>query len=104
MTEYDKEEDLGKTYDTQLAARLITYLNPYRWVVGVSIFTTAIHLYSSTCRPLFDQDCYRSAHSQRKLPRSCIYRPHLFIGSYQSTCPFVPSGLFDELDRAKDHV
>ena len=37
MTEYDKEEDLGKTYDTQLAARLITYLNPYRWVVGVSI-------------------------------------------------------------------
>ena len=37
MTQYHEEEDLGKTYDTQLAARLITYLNPYRWVVAGSI-------------------------------------------------------------------
>ena len=37
MNQYHEEEILGKAYDGRLARRLLTYLYPYRWVVGASI-------------------------------------------------------------------
>ncbi|MEE2839660.1 MAG: ABC transporter ATP-binding protein, partial [Acidobacteriota bacterium] len=37
MNQYHEEEILGKAYDGRLARRLLTYLYPYRRVVGASI-------------------------------------------------------------------
>ena len=37
MSQYHEEEILGKAYDGRLARRLLTYLYPYRRVVGASI-------------------------------------------------------------------
>ena len=43
-----EEEVLGKAYDSRLMRRLLTYLRPYRWQVGIAI--TAIILKSfATC-------------------------------------------------------
>jgi ATP-binding cassette subfamily B protein len=37
MASHHEEEVLGKAYDSRLMKRLITYLRPYRWQVGVSL-------------------------------------------------------------------
>src|SRR5499427_6787443 len=37
MASHQEEEVLGKAYDSRLMKRLITYLRPYRWQVGVSL-------------------------------------------------------------------
>ncbi len=42
MNQYHEEEILGKAYDGRLARRLLTYLYPYRRVVGTSIFLLVI--------------------------------------------------------------
>jgi len=42
MNQYHEEEVLGKAYDGRLARRLLTYLYPYRRVVGTSIFLLVI--------------------------------------------------------------
>jgi ATP-binding cassette subfamily B protein len=42
MNQYHEEEILGKAYDGRLARRLLTYLYPYRRVVGTSILLLVI--------------------------------------------------------------
>ena len=37
MSRYHEEELLGKSYDRHLAARLIRYLQPYRWLIATSV-------------------------------------------------------------------
>jgi ATP-binding cassette subfamily B protein len=37
MASHHEEEVLGKAYDSRLMKRLLTYLRPYRWQVGVSL-------------------------------------------------------------------
>lgn len=42
MSQYHEEEVLGKAYDHRLAARLLKYLYPYRWVVATSVLLLLI--------------------------------------------------------------
>jgi ATP-binding cassette subfamily B multidrug efflux pump len=37
MASHQEEEVLGKAYDSRLMKRLITYLRPYRWQVGIAL-------------------------------------------------------------------
>jgi ATP-binding cassette, subfamily B, multidrug efflux pump len=37
MASHHEEEVLGKAYDSRLMKRLLTYLRPYRWQVGISL-------------------------------------------------------------------
>ena len=37
MASHQEEEVLGKAYDSRLMKRLLTYLRPYRWRVGISL-------------------------------------------------------------------
>jgi ATP-binding cassette, subfamily B, multidrug efflux pump len=37
MASHHEEEILGKAYDSRLMKRLLTYLRPYRWQVGISL-------------------------------------------------------------------
>ena len=37
MADQHEEEVLGKAYDSRLMKRLLTYLRPYRWQVGISL-------------------------------------------------------------------
>src|SRR5271169_3551721 len=37
MASHHEEEVLGKAYDSRLMKRLLTYLRPYKWQVGISL-------------------------------------------------------------------
>src|ERR1700730_13480398 len=37
-----EEEVLGKAYDSRLMKRLITYLRPYKWQVGIALVSILI--------------------------------------------------------------
>ena len=42
MASHHEEEVLGKAYDSRLMKRLLTYLRPYRWQVGISLLAILI--------------------------------------------------------------
>jgi len=37
MASHHEEEVLGKAYDSRLMKRLVTYLRPYKWQVGIAL-------------------------------------------------------------------
>ena len=55
VTQFHEEEAIGKTYDFQVARRLLRYLNPYvRWLTPALLFTFALNLLG-VLQPKFTQ-------------------------------------------------
>src|SRR5215467_3536517 len=55
VTQFHEEEAIGKTYDFQIARRLLRYLNPYvRWLTPALLFTFALNLLG-VLQPKFTQ-------------------------------------------------
>jgi ATP-binding cassette subfamily B protein len=52
-TNWAEEEALGKAYDSRLAARLVTYLKPYRRVVAASAGLLVVHSLLGVAGPYF---------------------------------------------------
>ena len=46
-----EEEVLGKAYDSRLMRRLLTYLRPYRWQVGVAIVSIILKSFADVLGP-----------------------------------------------------
>jgi ATP-binding cassette, subfamily B, multidrug efflux pump len=46
-----EEEVLGKAYDSRLMARLLTYLRPYRWQVGIAIVSIILKSFADVMGP-----------------------------------------------------
>ncbi|HWJ48519.1 MAG TPA: ABC transporter ATP-binding protein [Candidatus Udaeobacter sp.] len=46
-----EEEVLGKAYDSRLMRRLLTYLHPYRWQVGVAIVSIILKSFADVLGP-----------------------------------------------------
>jgi len=46
-----EEEVLGKAYDTRLMRRLLTYLRPYRWHVGIAIVAIILKSFADVLGP-----------------------------------------------------
>jgi len=51
MASHHEEEVLGKAYDSRLMKRLLTYLRPYRWQVGVSLIAILIKAVADVLGP-----------------------------------------------------
>ena len=46
-----EEEVLGKAYDSRLMRRLLTYLRPYRWHVGIAIIAIILKSFADVLGP-----------------------------------------------------
>jgi ATP-binding cassette, subfamily B, multidrug efflux pump len=46
-----EEEILGKAYDSRLMARLLKYLRPYRWQVGIALFSIVLKSFADVLGP-----------------------------------------------------
>src|SRR5215210_2071919 len=42
MSSHHEEEQLGKIYDAKVARRLLRYVAPYKRLVGIALFLTAV--------------------------------------------------------------
>lgn len=52
-THFQEDEILGKAYDARLMRRLLTYLRPYRWPVGLSVVLLLLNAGTDLLGPYF---------------------------------------------------
>src|SRR5579863_5615006 len=48
-----EEEVLGKAYDSRLMRRLLTYLRPYKWQVGIALVAIVFKAVADVLGPYF---------------------------------------------------
>jgi len=85
MAANQEEEILGKAYDSRLMRRLLTYLRPYKWHVGIALISIVLKSVADVLGPIVTKiavDKYLA-----KSPNS-----HSWIGDRLSTSPLVGIG------------
>ena len=68
-----EEEVLGKAYDSRLMKRLLTYLRPYKWQVGIALISIFLKAGADVLGPV--------SHQGRRRP----------LSRTQPTAPTLPS-------------
>ena len=57
MASQHDEEVLGKAYDSRLMKRLLRYLRPYRWQVGVALASIILKAMADVLGPAAHHGC-----------------------------------------------
>ncbi len=90
MASHD-EEVLGKAYDSRLMKRLLTYLNPYRWQVGISLIAILIKAGADVLGPFLvavEVDRYLAPTHQRS-PLDAVLSSEPLVGIAQIAAFYV---------------
>src|SRR5580704_2626236 len=86
MASHHEEEVLGKAYDSRLMKRLVTYLRPYKWQVGIALGSILLKVGADVLGPYLTHvviDRYLAPVPGLRTPLDCMLSSKLLVGIAQ---------------------